>query len=251
MSQDQIEFYLIKHGVLSPRSKSGDPAMARSNVDDSSFGHSTQPAMSGNTRELATSLVEMKIASRDLLMLDAGASQGEDNQQPLGDASESLNPDPPSVFPRQVREDVHVDSMNVDALPTDPPADARDEADSAEDYQLEARRLVQVYEEAPLTREGDVEQEQSDPSSGNRSMSEDNEEAPLTREGVSQEEECDPSSRDHPMTDARPIDLVDTRSQRGPLIRAPQKSQPLSRSSPLLLLLSQERPLSPLLSLPA
>ena len=130
--------------------------MARSNVDDSSTGRSTQPAMSGNTRELATSLVEMKIASRDLPMPDVGASQGEDNQQPPGDASNSLNPNPPSIYPTQVREDVHVDSMNVDALPTDPPVDAGDEADSAKDHLLEARRHVQVHEEAPLTGEGDA-----------------------------------------------------------------------------------------------
>ena len=79
MLQDQIEFYLIKHGVLSPSGKSGDSAMVRSNVDDSSTGRSTQPAMSGNTRELATSLVEKKIASGDLPKPNAGASQGEDN----------------------------------------------------------------------------------------------------------------------------------------------------------------------------
>ena len=63
--------------------------MARSIVEDSSTGRSTQPAMSGNTRELATSLVEMKIASGDLPMADAGASQGEDNQQPPRDSSDS------------------------------------------------------------------------------------------------------------------------------------------------------------------
>ena len=78
MSQKQIEFLLIKHGALIPRGKSGDPAMAHSIVEDSSTGCSTQPAMSGNTRELATSLVEMKIASGDLPMPNAGASQGED-----------------------------------------------------------------------------------------------------------------------------------------------------------------------------
>ena len=100
MSQDQIESYLIRVGVLSPKGKSGDPAMVRSNVDDSSIGCSTQPAMSGNTRELATSLVEMKIASGDLPMPYAGASQGEDNQQLPGDASDSLNPNPPSVSPK-------------------------------------------------------------------------------------------------------------------------------------------------------
>ena len=53
--------------------------MARSIVEDSSTGRSTQPAMSGNTWELANSLVEMKIASGDLPMPDVGASQGEDN----------------------------------------------------------------------------------------------------------------------------------------------------------------------------
>ena len=85
--------------------------------------------MSGNTRELANSLVEMKIASGDLPMADVGAFQGEDNQQPPGDASASQNPDPVSVFLEHVSEDVHVDPMNVDALPTDLPADAGDEAD--------------------------------------------------------------------------------------------------------------------------
>ena len=142
MSKNLMEFYLRRAGVLSEGGISGDPPMVRSNVDDSSIGRSTQPAISGNTRELATSLVEMKIASGDLPMLDAVASQGDDNQQPLGDASDSLNLDPPSVYPRQVREDVHVDSMNVDALPIDPPADTGDEADSAEDHLLEARCQV-------------------------------------------------------------------------------------------------------------
>ena len=84
----------------------------------------------------------MKIASVNLPMPDIEASQGDDNQQPLGDASNSLNLDPPSVYQRQVREDVHVDSMNVDALPTDPPVDARDDTDSAEDHLLEAKRQV-------------------------------------------------------------------------------------------------------------
>ena len=134
LSQEQIESILIKHGVLSTRGNSGDPAMARSIIEDSSTGRSTQPAMSGNTRELANSLVEMKIASGDLAMADVGASYGKDNQQPPGDVSASRNPDPVSVFPEQVWKDVHVDPMNVDALPTDPPADAGDEVDSVEDH---------------------------------------------------------------------------------------------------------------------
>ena len=144
LSQEQIESILIKHGVLSRRGKSGDPAMARSIIEDSSTRHSTQPAMSGNTRKLASSLVEMKIASEDLLMADVGASQGEDNQQPPGDASASRNPDPVSVFLEQVWEDVHVDPMNVDALPTDPPADTGDEADSVENHQVQARFQVKI-----------------------------------------------------------------------------------------------------------
>ena len=73
-------------------------------------------------------------------MPDAGASQGDDNQQPPGDASDSLILDPPSVYLRQVGKDVHVDSMNVDALPIDPLADVRDEANSVEDHLLKARR---------------------------------------------------------------------------------------------------------------
>ena len=154
MSQDQLESMLIKHGILSPRGKSGDPTMVRSIVEDSSTGRSTQPAMSGNTRELATSLVEMKIASGDLPMADAGASQGEDNQQPPGDALDSQDPDPPCVLPNQVREDAHADPVNVDALPTDPLANVGDEVDSVEDYLVESRFLAQLKAEAALAPGG-------------------------------------------------------------------------------------------------
>ena len=44
---------------------------------------------------------------------------------------------------------------------------------------------------------------------------------PLTGDGALQEEQCDPSSGDHPMTDARPIDLVDTGVTEGPSILSP------------------------------
>ena len=64
--------------------------------------------------------------------------------------------------------------------------------------------------------DGDTEQKQSDRSSGGPSISEDDEEAPLTGEGALQEEQCDPSSEDHSMTDARPIDPVDTGITEGP-----------------------------------
>ena len=181
----KVESYLRTVGVLCEGGISGDLPMKRSNIDDSSTRHSTQMAMSGNTRELATSLVEMKIASGDLPMPDTGAFQGDDYQQPPGDALDSLNLDPPSVHPRQVKEDVHVDSMNVNDLPTGPLADAGDEADNAEEHLLDAKRKVQVHEEAPVTGEGDAEQEQSNPSLGDLPMTEVHEEAPLTGEGVS------------------------------------------------------------------
>ena len=75
----EVESNLRKVGVQCKGGILGDLPMACSNIDDSSTGCSTQPAMSGNTRELANSLVEMKIASRDLPMPNAGASQGDDN----------------------------------------------------------------------------------------------------------------------------------------------------------------------------
>ena len=96
----EVESYLKKVGVLCEVGISGDLPMERSNIDDSSTGRSTQPAMSGNTRELATFLVEMKIALRDLLMPDAGAFQGDDYQQPPGDTLDSLNLNLSSVYPR-------------------------------------------------------------------------------------------------------------------------------------------------------
>ena len=70
----EVESYLRKVGVLCEVGISGDLPMERSKIDDSSIRRSTQPTMSGNTRELATSLVEMKIALGDLPMPDTGAS---------------------------------------------------------------------------------------------------------------------------------------------------------------------------------
>ena len=78
------------------------------------------------------------------------------------------------------------------------------------------RPMGEVQEMAPVIGEGNAEQEQSDRLSGDPSISEDDEEAPLTREGALQEEQCDPSSVDHSMTDARPIDPVDTGVTEGP-----------------------------------
>ena len=63
--------------VVDKGATSGDPAMDHSNIGDSSTGQSTQLAMLGNTRELAISLVEMKIALGDLSMVEAATSQEE------------------------------------------------------------------------------------------------------------------------------------------------------------------------------
>ena len=71
-----------------------------------------------------------------------------------------------------MREDVHFDLMNVYDLPTGPPANTGDEADSVEEHLLDAKRQVQVHEEALVTRKGDAQHEQSDPSSGDLPMTE-------------------------------------------------------------------------------
>ena len=81
--------------------------------------------------------------------------------------------------------------------------------------------MGEVQEEALLIGEGDAEQEQSDPLSGDPSISEDDEEAPRTGDGALQEEQCEPSSGDHPMTDARSTDPVDTGVTKGTSIPSP------------------------------
>ena len=123
--------------VISEGATSGDPTMEHSDIGDSSTGHSTQPAMSGNTRVLATSLVEMKIALGDLPMPEATASQGGDVQQPAENAAEPLNEDPP-IVDLVDSEDSHKDPMNVDDLPTGPPTDAGAEVESAKDQVVDA-----------------------------------------------------------------------------------------------------------------
>ena len=139
--------------VIGEGATSGDPTMECSNIGDSSTGCSTQPTMSGNTSELATSLVEMKIASEDLLMPEAVASQGEDSQQLIGDVVDPLNEDPPTVDLMD-SEDSYEDPMNVDDLPMGLSADAGAEAESAEDQVVDAEGQIEVCEVAPLTGEG-------------------------------------------------------------------------------------------------
>ena len=118
--------------VVGEGATSRDPVMDRSNIGDSSTGRSTQPAMSESTRKLATSLVEMKIASGDLPMLEAVAFQGGDAQQLPGDTPDALNEDPLTLDPMD-GEDYHEDPMFVDDLPMGPLGDAAIEAESAED----------------------------------------------------------------------------------------------------------------------
>ena len=50
--------------------------------------------MSRNTKELVSSLVEMKISLRNLSMKEAVASQGGDAQQPQEDGADAMNEDP-------------------------------------------------------------------------------------------------------------------------------------------------------------
>ena len=111
--------------------------MERSNIGDSSTRQSTQPAMSENTRELATSLVEMMITSGDLSMAEAAASQGGDGQHPLVDVVDAPKKDP-STVDLVDSEDSHKDQMNVDDLPTDLNVDVGAEAESAEDEAKDA-----------------------------------------------------------------------------------------------------------------
>ena len=149
----QLESILRRVEIVGEGATSGDPTMERSNIGDSSIERNTQPAMSGNTRELATSLVEMKIASRDLLMPEAVAFQRGDGQQPPGDTTDFLSEDPPTVDPLD-SEDSHEVPKNVDDLPTGLTAEAGAEAESAKDWVVDAEGQLEVHEGAPLTGEG-------------------------------------------------------------------------------------------------
>ena len=183
----ELESVLRRAEVVGEGGTLGVPTMERSNIGDSSTGRSTQPAMSRNTRELATSLVEMKIASGDLPMPEAATSRGGDGQQPPGDAVDSLNVYPLAVDPLD-REDFHKDPMNVDDLPIGPTANVGADAESIEDHPVDVEGQLEGRKEAPLIEEGDAQQVQSDPSSGDLLMTKVREEAPLTGEGVSQKE---------------------------------------------------------------
>ena len=139
--------------VVGEGATSRDPAMDRSNIGDSSTSQSTQLAMSGNTRELVTSLVEMKIASKDLPMVEAAAFQGGNSQQLPRDPVDALNEDPLTVDPMD-SEDSHEDPMNVDDLPTNLKANAAVQAKSAEDQVGDAEGQAGDPEEALLREEG-------------------------------------------------------------------------------------------------
>ena len=162
----------------------------------------------------------MKIASEDLQMLEATASQEGDGQQSPGDTADSLNMDPPAVDLLD-KEDFHKDPMNVDDLPIGLTADVGADAESAEDRPVDAEGQLEGREEAPLTGKDDAQQEQSDLSSEDLPMTKVHEEAPLTGEGVSQKEYCDPSSGDLPMTEASPADLVDSMITEEPSHQSP------------------------------
>ena len=139
--------------VVGEGATSGDLAMECSNIGDSSTGQSTQPAMLGNTRELATSLVEMKITSGDLPMVEVAASQGRDAQQPPEDTADVVNEDPLTLDPMDSK-DFHEDPMNVDDLPTGLLEDTAAEAESVEDQVEDAASRGGDPEEVLLRGKG-------------------------------------------------------------------------------------------------
>ena len=79
------------------RATLGDLVMDHSKVGDSFTRRSDQAAMLGNMKELAFSLVEMKISLEDLSMKEAAVSQKGDAQQPQGDGVDPMNVDPKDV----------------------------------------------------------------------------------------------------------------------------------------------------------
>ena len=99
--------------------------------------------MSGNTRELATSLVEMKIALGDLPISEAATSQRGNSQQLPEDAADVLSEDPvtvdsmddedPVTMDSMDDEDSHKDPMNLNDLPAGPNEDVVVEVENAKD----------------------------------------------------------------------------------------------------------------------
>ena len=96
-----------------------DPAMYCSNIGDSSIGQSDQAAISGNTRELANSLMEMKILSGDISIKEVVAFQRRDAQQAQGDGADALNKDHMNLDPKDVQGSEE-DPMKVDVNPMVP-----------------------------------------------------------------------------------------------------------------------------------
>ena len=127
--------------------------MDRSNVGDSSTGQSDQSAILGNTRELETFLVEMKIASGDLSMEEAMASQGRDAQQRLGDVVDALNEDLVTMDPMDGKGSQE-DPTILDEYPMDPNEDAAAKPEDAKKQLGDAAGQVGDPEEALVRGEG-------------------------------------------------------------------------------------------------
>jgi hypothetical protein len=165
---------------------SGDPTIDRSQVGDSFTPLSDQAAMSGNTKDLAWSLVEMRISSGDLPMHDAAASQQREAQDRQGGDGER----------GQDAEDLPEDPMNVDEYPNvlqgyaaeraGDPVDAERDAEGpkgdAEGFHVMHRAEgfpPHAEGEASGEAEGDAENAQSTPPSGDIPMLEANPDDPV------------------------------------------------------------------------
>ena len=89
--------------------------------------------MSGNTKELARSLVEMKISLGDLSMKEVVAFQGRDDQQQQGDAADPMNVDP---------KDVHESKGNPMKVDINPKVPEKDAAKNARDVVVQAKDVA-------------------------------------------------------------------------------------------------------------
>ncbi len=159
---------------------SGDPTIDQSHVGDSSTPRSDQAAMSGNTKDLAWSLVDMKISSGDPPMEDATPSHQREAQDPEGGAGQR----------GQDAEELHKYPMNVELHSTVPQKDAAEQARVPAEADGDAegpKRDAADPEGFPRLEEGETERGVGDP----------------------QQARSIPSSGDIPMLEANPADPLD------------------------------------------
>ena len=97
---------------------------------------SNQAAMSHNSKELVSSLVEIKISLGDLSMKEAATSQGGDVLQSQEDVADPMNVDPKDV------QESKGDNMIVDTNPKVLEEDATKKAGDAADQAKDPKRAI-------------------------------------------------------------------------------------------------------------